>query len=219
MPYAESDLLPISALQHLLYCDRQCALILVERQWAENRETAEGLLLHKRAHGGRTTTRPGGRFLRAIPLRSLELGLFGVADVVRWSAGEAPVPVEYKRGRPKKNDCDRVQLCAQALCLEEMTGRPVPLGELFNGTTRRRVAVEMSAGLRDLTAGAAARLHELVRSGRTPPADPGPKCDRCSLRGLCLPRLRLGRSRSARSEFDRLLDALDSPDLADREGG
>lgn len=206
MPYAESDLLPISALQHLLYCDRQCALIHVERQWAESRETAEGNLLHKKAHGGGKTTRPEGRSLRALPLHSLELGLFGVADVVRCTPGEPPVPVEYKRGRPKKNDCDRVQLCAQALCLEEMTGRPVPLGELFYGKTRRRVAVEMSPALRRLTADTTARLHELIRSGRTPPAEPGRKCDRCSLRALCLPEL--SRRGSARSAFDRLLDSL-----------
>jgi len=206
MPYAEADLLPISALQHLLYCERQCALIHVERQWAENRETAQGNILHKKAHGGKSTTRPEGRSLRALPLRSLELGLFGVADVVQWRPGEPPVPVEYKRGRPKKNDCDRVQLCAQALCLEEMTGQPVPLGELFYGKTRRRVAVEMSPGLRRLTAEATARLHDLIRAGRTPPAEPGPKCDRCSLRELCLPHL--GRRGSARSAFDRLLDSV-----------
>lgn len=206
MPYAESDLLPMSALQHLLYCERQCALIHVERQWAENRETAEGNVLHKKAHGGRATTRPQGRSLRALPLRSLEMGLFGVADVVQWRPGESPVPVEYKRGRPKKNDCDRVQLCAQALCLEEMTGRSVPLGEIFYGKTRRRVVVEMSPGLRRLTAEATARLHDLIRAGRTPPAEPGPKCDRCSLRELCLPRL--GRRGSARSAFDRLLDSV-----------
>ena len=92
MPYSEADLLPISALQHLLYCERQCALIHVERQWAENRATAEGNILHKRAHGGRSTTRPEGRSLRAIPLRSFELGLFGVADVVRYLVGVLEAP-------------------------------------------------------------------------------------------------------------------------------
>src|SRR5690242_1889440 len=111
MPYSESELLPISALQHLLYCERQCALIHVERLWAENRFTAEGSILHKKAHGGKTIKRPESRTTRALPLRSIELGLFGVADVVQQKPGEPPLPVEYKRGRPKRNDCDRVQLC------------------------------------------------------------------------------------------------------------
>jgi CRISPR-associated exonuclease Cas4 len=206
MRYADSDLLPISALQHLLYCERQCALIHIERQWAENRFTAEGNILHKKAHGSRSTTRPEGRTLWAIPLHSYELGLFGVADILQWKRGESPVPVEYKRGRPKKNDCDRVQLCAQALCLEEMTGLTVTRGELFYGKMRRRVAVEMNPTLRSVTADTAARLHQLIQGKITPPADPGPKCERCSLLALCLPRL--GRRGSACSAFDRLLDSL-----------
>lgn len=214
MPYAESELLPISALQHLLYCERQCALIHVERLWAENRYTAEGNLLHRKAHGGKATSRPRRRELRAVPLRSLYYGLYGVADVVEQARGGPARPVEYKRGRPKSNDCDRVQLCAQALCLEEMTGRVVPQGEIFYGANRRRVAVEMSPELRRLTAEACSRLHDLVRGRRTPPADPGPKCDRCSLRALCLPRL--GRSGSARGAFDSLLDALVAEDPTPR---
>lgn len=215
MPYHEADLLPISALQHLLYCERQCALIHVERQWAENRQTAEGNLLHRKAHGGKPTHRPEGRSLRAIPLRCFALGLFGVADVVQWTRGDPPVPIEYKRGRPKTNDCDRVQLCAQALCLEEMTGLVVPVGALFYGKTRRRVAVEINPELRRRTVEAAARLHDLVRGNLTPHAEPGRKCDRCSLRGLCLPQL--GRRGSARAAFDRLLDSLDHAD-PDEEG-
>lgn len=206
MAYKESDLLPISALQHLLYCERQCALIHVERQWAENRFTAEGNVLHQKAHSGDVTTRPRARTLRAIPLRSYELGLCGVADVVQQKRGEPLLPVEYKRGRPKKNDCDRVQLCAQALCLEEMTGESVPLGELFYGKIRRRVPVEMTAELRHLTITTAARLHDLIQSRSTPRAEPGPKCDHCSLKSLCLPHLsRLG---SAQGAFDHLLNTI-----------
>jgi CRISPR-associated exonuclease Cas4 len=204
--FSEDELLPISALQHLLYCERQCALIHVERLWAENRFTAEGNILHRNAHGGKPTTRPGGRTLRGVPVHSYELGLFGIADVVATKRSESPVPVEYKRGRPKKKDCDRVQLCAQALCLEEMTGRPVTRGEIFYGKVRRRVPVEMSPELRRLTIDSAMRLHALIRSRRTPQAEPGRKCERCSLQGPCLPRLvRLG---SARAAFDRLLDAV-----------
>jgi CRISPR-associated exonuclease Cas4 len=204
--FTEDELLPISALQHLLYCERQCALIHVERLWAENRFTAEGNILHKKAHGGRPTTGPRGRTLRGVPVHSYELGLFGIADVVATKGSESPVPVEYKRGRHKKNDCDRVQLCAQAICLEEMTGRAVTRGEIFYGKVRRRVPVEMSPDLRRLTIDTAMRLHALIRSRHTPPAEPGRKCDRCSLQGLCLPRL--GRFGSARVAFDRMLDAV-----------
>ena len=206
MPYAESELLPISALQHLLYCERQCALIHVERLWAENRFTAEGNILHKKAHGGKTTTRPESRTIRALPLRNFELGLCGVADIVQQKRSEPPLPVEYKRGRPKKHDCDRVQLCAQALCLEEMTQQTVPRGELFYGKTRKRVVVEMTPELRDLTTQAARRLRLLVESRKTPPAVYGKKCDRCSLQSLCLPRL--GGGGSASQGFDALLATI-----------
>lgn len=211
--HSESDLLPISGLQHLLYCDRQCALIHIERLWVENRFTAEGAILHRKAHGGRSEARSGARTTRGLPVRSFALGLFGVTDVIRWEeAPDAPVvPVEYKRGRPKAGDCDRVQLCAQALCLEEMLGRTLDFGELFYGRTRRRVRVDFTPALRRTTAEAADRFHALVRSGRTPRAEPGPKCDRCSLRELCLPRLGR-RIPSARREFDRTLDALLAPE-------
>src|SRR3954447_2709364 len=110
MPYAERDFLPISALQHLIFCERQCVLIHVERLWVENSFTAEGAVLHKRAHSGRRETRPAGRTARAVPLRSAELGVHGVADVVERRPDTPPMPVEYKRGRPKSHDADFVQL-------------------------------------------------------------------------------------------------------------
>jgi CRISPR-associated exonuclease Cas4 len=204
--YAESELLPISALQHLLYCERQAVLIHVERLWAENRYTAEGSIMHRRAHAGRAESRPEARTVRGLPVRSLELGLYGVADVVRWEGGDRVVPVEYKRGRPKSNDCDRVQLCAQALCLEEMRSISIPRGAIFYGKIRRRVPVELSAELRARTVEAAARLHELVRSGRTPAAEPGKKCEACSLRPLCMPGL--SRRQDAARVFDHSLDRM-----------
>jgi CRISPR-associated exonuclease Cas4 len=213
MPYAESELLPISALQHLLYCERQCSLIHVERLWAENRFTAEGNILHKKAHGGKSTTRPEAKTLRALPLRSFELGLFGFADIVQQKSGDPLLPVEYKRGRPKKNDCDRVQLCAQVLCLEEMTHQVIPRGELFYGKTKRRLVVEMTRELRNLTMESASRLRQLIESRQTPPAIFGAKCDRCSLQELCLPRL--GRRGSARQGFDALLDEIVPPTPSD----
>jgi CRISPR-associated exonuclease Cas4 len=195
---SESELLPISALQHLLYCDRQCALIHLEHLWVENRFTAEGAVLHRAAHSGRSERRRETQTTRSLPVRSLELGLFGVADVVRIGRGGDVLPVEYKRGRPKRNPCDRVQLCAQALCLEEMLGVSIAHADLFYGKTRRHVRVPLDDELRQLTRESAERLHRLIASGRTPAAEPGPKCERCSLRVLCMPELsaRLGAVRA-----------------------
>ncbi|WP_267904207.1 CRISPR-associated protein Cas4 [Pseudomonas mangiferae] len=130
----DDDLIPLSALQHYLYCPRQCALIHVERLWAENRHTAEGRLLHERADQCQIEQRHDVRTVTAMPLLHLELGVAGVADVVEFRAtddGERAYPVEYKRGRPKGHRADEVQLCAQALCLEAMLGKPLAEGALF----------------------------------------------------------------------------------------
>lgn len=202
--YAESELLPISALQHLLFCERQCALIHIERQWAENRFTAEGAILHRAAHSGRSARRKDVRTVRSLPVRNLELGLFGIADIVDFDGTGGVRPVEYKRGKPKRNDCDRVQLCAQALCLEEMLGISIDRADLFYGGTRRRVTVELDAALRDLTRNAATRLHSLIRSERNPPAELGPKCKHCSLRTVCMPEL-AARGAGIRAYLDRML--------------
>jgi CRISPR-associated exonuclease Cas4 len=194
MLYPESDLLPISALQHLIYCERQCALIHLEQAWAENSLTVHGKHLHEKADSGKHTTANGVRIVRSLPLRSLRWGLIGKADVVEFRAsttGFQPVtafPVEYKRGKPKPHDADRVQLCAQALCLEEMLQCSIPAGALFYGKTRRRLDVPFDAGLRQLTEKTILRLHELIGSRITPRAvyERG-KCERCSLIGLCMP--------------------------------
>ena len=225
--FAEDDLLPISGLQHLLFCERQAALIHVERLWAENRLTTEGRHFHERVHGRGAGPRGGGldparrhaadagaRVARAVQLRSLRLGLVGVADTVEYQAGvrvasaplpPVPFPVEYKRGRPKQNDCDRVQLCAQALCLEEMLGVEVPAGALFYARTRRRETVTFDAPLRLRTEDAARRLHEIVRSAQTPGAQRTARCRRCSLANLCMPGAIAGRS--ARGYLQRALAA------------
>ena len=208
MPYPESDLLPLSALQHLLFCERQCALIHVERVWAENRFTAEGRILHKKAHDGRPETRGGVRITRGLPLRSYEMGLSGKADVVLFEgkkqSGWTVTPVEYKRGKPKSNDCDRVQLCAQGLCLEEMLGVEIGRGQLFYGQKRRRFDVEFDDALRETTRRAAGQLHEIVAAGITPPAVREKKCDTCSLLEMCMPAV-LGPRKSARRHFEREL--------------
>jgi len=187
MPYAEIDLLPISALQHLLFCPRQCALIHNEQLWAENYLTAQGQVLHQKAHEPKHETRPGIRITRSLYLSSRTLGLRGIADIVEFHRDGTILPIEYKRGKPKANDCDRIQLCAQALCLEEMLDRPIPAGALFYGAKRRRTPVEFDSDLRSRTTTAAAELHTLIASGRTPTAIREPKCDACSLLELCLP--------------------------------
>ncbi len=181
-------MLPISALQHLLFCERQCALIHLERLWAENRFTVEGNVMHERAHDGPDETRPGVRITRGLPIRCERLQLTGQADIVEFHQKDgAIVPVEYKRGKPKGDDSDRVQLCAQALCLEEMFGKTVPQGFLFYGKRKRRTEIAFDQELRATTEAAAARLHELIENRITPPAVRTKKCDSCSLERLCLP--------------------------------
>ena len=180
--------LPLSALQHWLFCPRQCALIHVERFWEENRLTAEGRVLHERADDGIHESRSGIRVLRSVHVASARLGVHGVADVVEMR-GPCPYPVEYKRGRPKSHRADEVQLCAQALGLEEMTGRDVEEGALFYGARRRRQVVIFDAGLRDLTRRVAAQARTAMAAGELPRPvyDPG-RCENCSLNGLCRPR-------------------------------
>jgi len=193
--YIESELLPLSALQHLQFCERQCALIHVEQLWIENRFTAEGRIMHDRVDSGNRESRKKVRIEFSVPLRSLHLGLVGKADVVEFHKVEAdggktawmPFPVEYKRGKPKKDLCDRVQLCAQALCLEEMTGLRVRSGALFYGKTRRRLDVSFDEVLRDETKKTAIRLHELIRVRKTPAPEFSSKCRSCSFVDLCLP--------------------------------
>ena len=185
---AEEELLPISALQHYLFCPRQCALIHIERLWAENAATAEGRILHYKVDTGRSERRGGSQILRGVQLRSFTLGIAGVADVVE-KCGDKLTPVEYKRGRPKEHRADEVQLCAQALCLEEMFGITIQEGVLFYGAVRRRHPVTMDASLRALTIQVAQDARAMVRTGRTPPPIWAAKlCGACSLADLCRPK-------------------------------
>lgn len=186
-PGDEPDSLPISALQHWLFCPRQCALIHAERLWAENRLTAEGRILHERTDTGIPESRDGIRVLRAVQIASLRLGLHGVADVVEMH-GVHPYPVEYKRGRPKSHRADEVQLCAQALCLEEMTGEPIPEGALFYGQRRRRSVVQFDDSLRNLVITTSTEIKACLASGILPePVYDPARCDACSLFELCRP--------------------------------
>jgi CRISPR-associated exonuclease Cas4 len=201
---------PLSALQHFAFCPRQCALIHVERLWAENTLTAEGRVLHDRTHDAGSESRGDLRIARALPLQSTALGLHGVADVVEFHRQPAgtwrPFPVEYKRGRPKHAPIDAVQLCAQAICLEEMLATSVPAGALFYGTTHRRHDVVFDEALRDETRQLAAEVHALLASGRTPPPVYAPKCRSCSLLDLCRPQ---AVTRSASAHLARLIAAAD----------
>ena len=187
----EDELIPISALQHMLYCPRRCALIHIERQWAENRFTAEGHLLHERADAGGHERRRGVRIARSVVVRSLRLGVAGIADVVEVRGDDGSVyPVEYKRGRPRSQRADQVQLCAQALCLEEMLAQPVTEGALFYGRSRRRRPVAFDRDLRTLTERTVADARALLLGlGRTPPPEyEAAKCEACSLKDVCHPR-------------------------------
>lgn len=179
-------LIPVSALQHYLFCPRQCALIHVERIWAEDAATAQGRLLHERVDSGLPDRRAGVKIVRGLTLRSAALGLSGKADVVEFH-GKTPYPVEYKRGRPKSHSADEVQLCAQALCLEEMFGLPVPEGALFYGQTRKRLTVAFDEELRTLTRETASTCAAMIADGRTPAPVKTPACRRCSLFDDCQP--------------------------------
>lgn len=192
MLYTEDNLLPLSALQHLVFCPRQCALIHIERAWSENFFTAQGRVLHERVHQENAERRRGLRVEYGMPLRSLRLGLAGKADVIEFhrqlDETWRPFPVEYKRGRQKSDNRDAVQLCAQALCLEEMLNVFVPRGAIYYGKERQRNEVEFDENLRTETENTAGRLRRLIESGQTPPPVYEKKCDTCSLLHVCLPK-------------------------------
>ncbi len=206
--YSEDDLLMLSALQHLLFCPRQCALIHIEQLWEENRLTAEGRVLHQRVHQSGKESRRNLRLEYDLPIRSLCLGLIGRADVVEFhrqaDASWLPFPIEYKRGRPKKDNSDRVQLCAQALCLAEMLNTDVPRGALFYGKQHRRTEIVFDEELVALTVSTAAQLHDLVRSEKTPPPSYSKKCENCSFLGLCLPKS-MGKKNKVRKYMERMM--------------
>ncbi len=208
----EARLIPLSALQHYLYCSRQCALIHLERQWAENRYTAEGRILHERADRLGHERRRGVHTAMALPLAHEQLGLTGVADVVEFDKREEQTivrPIEYKRGRPKAHRADEVQLCAQALCLEEMLNVAIEHGALFYGKTRRRKDIPFDDELRALTLDVIAGTRALFDGNRTPLAVyEAKRCDRCSLIEACQPQV-MGKQRSARRWLERQLQSLD----------
>lgn len=189
----DDEIVPLSALQHFLYCPRQCALIHVEQAWQENRQTAEGRLLHERADEPRAEIRHGVRTVTGMPVFNPELGINGKADVVEFQqegTTEVPYPVEYKRGKPKTHRADEVQLCAQALCLEFMFRCRVMKGALYYGKVRHRHVVLFDDELRNLTNEVISKTRALFLSGKNPPAQYRPEiCDACSLMELCQPKI------------------------------
>jgi CRISPR-associated exonuclease Cas4 len=182
----------LSALQHYAFCPRQCALIHIEQIWQENRLTAEGRIMHDHVHEEKHVVRGDIRIDYGVSLRSLRVGLIGKADVVEFhrqpDGSWLPFPVEYKRGKPKKDNSDKVQLCAQAICLEEMLSVGIPAGALFYGTTRRRLDVSFDDPLRRETEETSILVHDLIASGITPSPVYSKRCESCSLLAECMPK-------------------------------
>lgn len=217
--YTPDELLPLSGIQHFLFCRRQWALIHVERQWQENARTVEGKLLHKRTDDPFfTETRHNLLIARAVPIASYQLGLAGVCDVVEFTESPQgvqlpgreglylPAPVEYKRGTPKADPCDEAQLCAQAICLEEMLSVEISQGFLYYGETRHRVEVPLSAELRKLVFEMSAEMHAYFKRGYTPRVKTSKACRSCSLADICLPELQeklIPASRYIRQQIDK----------------
>ncbi len=227
--YSDDDMIMISALQHYVFCPRQCALIHVEQNWSENYLTASGRAMHDRVDTAGHQTRGDFYTATAVRLMSKELGLIGVTDMLefhqvaepydsdgriiaarlkRQSLYWIPFPIEYKHGKPKEHRADEIQLCAQALCLEEMLSVNIFRGALFYGKTRRRMDVDFDEDLRNKTIGVAHNVHALIKHGITPPAVYGKWCESCSLIDECRPK-QLGDNRSVKKWMEaRIENAL-----------
>ena len=220
MAYDEEDWLQLNGLQHFAYCRRQWALIALENQWAENLRTTEGHLMHERAHDEGLREKRGELLVvRGLAVHSREMGVSGQCDVVEFRqnangvalAGETglwqPVPVEYKRGSPKTCDADRLQLCCQAMCLEEMLlCAPIRQAYLYYGETAHRETAMLDADLRDTVRTSLAEMHAMAQRRHTPKVKPNKGCNACSLREACLPSL-LGRQNASAYIRARLADA------------
>lgn len=210
MNYPEESFLQLSGLQHFKFCRRQWALIHIEQQWAENFRTMDGALMHRNAHNPDLQESRGDLFAtRGVNVFSPALGVSGQCDVLEYHRSDTgipirgkdglwqPYPVEYKRGSPREDTGDALQLCGQAMCLEEMLCCPVPEGALYYGEIRRRVTVSFSEELRDEVRQMLAQMHDLYQRGHTPRVKTGKHCNACSLKELCLPKLMKTRSVAA----------------------
>ncbi len=190
--YSEDDFIQLSALQHYVFCPRQCGLIHVEDVWADNVFTVRGEILHEKVDTDTYETRGTLKTVRGLRIHSTRLGIVGRCDVVEFRKGkseqEEVMPVEFKSGEPKEDVSDKVQLCAQALCLEEMMNTQVKRGAFFYGKIRRRVQVELDDELRKQTEEIIAAVHEIVSQKKVPAARYNEKCRNCSLEETCMPK-------------------------------
>jgi CRISPR-associated exonuclease Cas4 len=185
----QDDFVLLSALQHYSYCPRQCALIHEEQSFAENLHTARGNAVHQLVDLAGYELHAGVRVERALPLVSEELGLIGKADIVEFLPNGAPYPIEYKHGPRRQKTHDDIQLAAQALCLEEMTGHPIPLGAIYHASSHRRREVAITPALRQLVRDTTIAIREMLRSGRMPLPTHDARCRECSLLDLCQPQM------------------------------
>lgn len=219
--YDEEDYLQLSGIQHFSFCRRQWALIHIEHQWRENVRTVEGGIMHERVHDGKTSEKRGDLLIvRGMRVNSRILGISGICDVVEFHRSDDgvilfghegkwhPYPVEYKRGKPKIVDADRLQLCCQAMCLEEMLVCEIPEGALFYGEPRRRESVVFTSDLRESVAKILEEMHNYLKRGYTPKVKTGTFCRACSLNEVCIPKL--CKNRSAQQYIaDRLREVSD----------
>lgn len=221
--YQDEDYLLLSGIQHMAFCERQWALIHIEQAWAENVRTIEGRYIHERTDDPfQDETRRDVRSVRAMEIVSKKLGLRGVADVVEFHRAERalegitirlknrkgwwrPYPVEYKRGRPKLDDRDAVQLCAQALSLEEMLNVTIDSGFIYYGQTKHRECIVIDKALRDRVQELSKKMHEMMNEGKTPKAEKGKHCSLCSLKEICQPGLTI-RHRSVEKYLKHMVD-------------
>lgn len=200
--YNEDDFLLLSGIQHFAFCKRQWALIHIEQQWQENILTIEGEILHEKTHDSTIKEKRGDLIVsRGMAIFSNTLGLTGNCDTVELHRDAngvnifgkvgtyKPIPVEYKRGKPKEDDADELQLCAQAMCLEEMLLCEIPEAFLFYGETKRRLKVILDDGLRERVKITAKEMHELYDRRYTPKVKPSKRCKSCSLAEICMPKL------------------------------
>ena len=210
MNHPEEAFLQLSGLQHFRFCRRQWALIHIEQQWAENFRTVDGELMHRNAHDAGFQESRGDLYItRSVSVFSPTLGVSGQCDVLEYHRGDAgiplrgkdglwqPYPVEYKRGSPRQDTGDALQLCGQAMCLEEMLCCPIPEGALYYGEIRRRMVVPFTDELRGEVRRMLEEMHELFKRGYTPKVKPGKHCNACLLKELCLPKLMKTRSVAA----------------------
>lgn len=202
MAYEESEYLQLSGLQHFRFCRRQWALIHIENQWAENLRTVDGKIMHERAHDAGLREKRGELLItRDMRISSAALGVSGACDVLEFHRSEngiplpgeegryQPFPVEYKRGSPREDTANALQLCAQAMCLEEMFCCDIPQGALYYGEIRRREMVDLTPELRNEVTDCLKEMHDFYRRGYTPKVKPRKACNACSLKELCLPKL------------------------------